>query len=422
VNSQRYWFGQSLLWLGVLYSSPECATAETVLPAVSDAVASEAALHLPVTQAEDQRSNRAATMANISPPEMLFSAPQRLDTIDKLAKSNSVSPEQVSHDAIVQLPMVQQQRQAESPSAANQPQKESVPHTIPRSPDLTVPANPEQTVDEVLDSTEPVDSGQETDAAAAIDPELGRLRVRERALTIEADPDAVFLSARVNYFHSDNILLDEFEPIDDQLLRVGLSLLATPNLGSQTQLFASVGGNVARYADLSDLDYQDLEMRAEIQRVLFPRTYGSLGWSNRQFFSADDGDRFLNDHSVRLSLSRRDPLAPQLTLDSFYQLRLSFADPIDRSRLSHTLGAALIYDIQPDLEVELDYQLALTDFTRDEREDAYHQVTARLSYNLSNSSRVILFAGFSFGRSSESNVDFNSSIAGVSFSTFLPLF
>jgi hypothetical protein len=254
------------------------------------------------------------------------------------------------------------------------------------------------------------------------DPELGNLRLRERELTAERDRDTVFLLGRVSYFKSDNILLDSIDPVDDQLIRGGISLLAVPSLGPRTQLVASINGNLARYSDLSELDYNDLEFRAGIRQTLFPRTYAEIGWSNRQFFSTDDGDRFLNDHSIRLSLNRRDQLAPQLTLRSFYQLRFGFADPSDRSRITNTLGASLNYDLQPNLTVGLNYQLVLTDFTQESREDGYQQITAQLNYDLTRNSRVSLFAGFSFGQSSDPDVDFDSSIFGIGFDMSLSLF
>ena len=269
--------------------------------------------------------------------------------------------------------------------------------------------------------TDLVEPGDLTAASPDIDPELGRLRLRERQVATRQEPQSVFLFGRIDYFNSDNILLNDFDPVNDQLLTASVSLLAAPNLGPRTQLIASVGGDFARYRQLSDLDYNDVQFRAGIRQTLFPRTYGEISWSNQQFFELD-GARFLNDHSLRLSLSRRDRLAPRLTLDSFYQFRVSFTDPAERSRLSNTIGTYLNYEIQPDLDVGLDYQLILTDFTQQERTDSYHQLLAQLSYNLSRNSRVSLYGGFSFGRSSDPNINFNSGILGIAVSANFALF
>ncbi|MEP0923092.1 hypothetical protein [Leptolyngbya sp. FACHB-711] len=251
----------------------------------------------------------------------------------------------------------------------------------------------------------------------ASDPELGEFQLRERELAERRPEQSVFFQGRIDYFRSNNILLDDVDPVDDQLITVGISVLGVPSIGPRTNLVASVGASLARYGDLSELNYNNLQFRLGVRHNLFPNTYGELSWTNQQLFSADDGDQFLNDHSIRLSLWRRDQLAPRLNLDSFYQFRLSFADPADRSRLVNTLGIYLSYEIQRDLEAGLDYQFVLTNFTQQEREDSYHQLTAQLSYNLSRKTSISLYGGFSFGRSSESSIDFDSSILGISLST-----
>jgi hypothetical protein len=263
--------------------------------------------------------------------------------------------------------------------------------------------------------------------SAADDSELGVLRLRERELEqleqFEAQPDSppsVFFIGRLNYFKSDNILLDRLAPIDDELLSLSATLLAVPSLGPDTLLITSVEGGLIHYNELSQLDYRELEFRASIRQLLSARSYGELGWSNQQLFS--EGDRFFNDHSLRLTLARRDPLADRLRLDSFYQLRLSFPDPSDRSRVINTLGVGLNYDVLRELQVGLDYQLTLTNFIQQDREDLYSQIVAQLSYNLSRNSSIILFGGFSFGDSSSSTLDFNSSIFGVSIDVSVPVF
>jgi hypothetical protein len=279
--------------------------------------------------------------------------------------------------------------------------------------------------DDQTTSTE-TDSANTDDSIDEGDPELGILRLREQELEqIEAQSESesaetVFFIGRLSFFKSDNILLDRIDPVDDELISLSATLLAAPRLGPDTLLITSVEGGLVHYNELSGLDYRELEFRASLRQFFSARTYGEIGWSNQQLF--DDGDRFFNDHSLRLSLSRRDPLTSDLRLDSFYQLRLSFADPSDRNRIINTLGVGLNYNLQPDLTVGLDYQLTLTDFTQQDRDDLYNQVVAQLSYDLSRNSRIILFGGFSFGDSSDSDVDFNSTIFGASIDVNVPLF
>nr|WP_242043648.1 MULTISPECIES: outer membrane beta-barrel protein [Cyanophyceae] len=305
--------------------------------------------------------------------------------------------------------------------------QQTVPTEPSAEPDL-VPTN-EQELQQTLPAEPPSEpdpalTNEQVDESEG-DEELGILRLREQELEqIETQSDSpaetVFFIGRLSYFKSDNILLDRLDPIEDELISLSATLLAAPRLGPDTLLLASVEGGLVHYNELSELDYRELEFRASLRQFLSARTYGEIGWSNQQLF--DDGDRFFNDHSLRLTLARRDPLASDLRLDSFYQLRLGFADPSDRSRITNTVGVGLNYNLQPDLQVGLDYQLTLTNFTQQDREDLYNQVVAQLSYDLSRNSRIILFGGVSFGDSSDSDVDFNSAIFGASIDVNVPLF
>lgn len=418
--NKKYWFGHSLVWIGVLSNSPD-AIAETVSSPTPNATS---ATQVSLTEGVEP----AAT--TVSPPEAIVSI-ERSDWIkpsdNKTAASitateapatpadencgNCAPSDQL--ELAEELEAVEGNQDADSGAAIDPELGRLRLHES----ELAIEPDPQ---------TEPSQSSQEPDSAANSDPELGRLRLQEREVVSEPvsepDVDTVFLRGRIDYFTSDNILLSDFDPTSDQFGRAGLSIVAVPQLGSNTQLLASVGGNFAFYNDLSELNYYSLELRAEVRQTIFPNTYATIGWSNRQLFSSADGDRFLNDHAVRFALSRRDSIAEQLTLNSYYQLRFNFTDPIDRSRLTNTIGTSLNYALQPDLDLGLSYQLDLIDFTQRDRNDAYHQVTAQLSYGLTRNSRVSLYGGFSFGGSSDSNINFDGSIVGVSFSTYLPLF
>ncbi|HEY9596913.1 MAG TPA: outer membrane beta-barrel protein [Cyanophyceae cyanobacterium] len=254
------------------------------------------------------------------------------------------------------------------------------------------------------------------------DPELGRLRLRE----LEPPPPppsepTVYLLGGVDYLRSNNIF-SGIDPVDDGLFSAGLTLLAVPSLGNGTSLFAAVSGNVIRYSYLGEYDYNELQLSLGVRQQMGRHTYGTVGWSNRQLFEQDRGDRFLNEHSVYLELGRQDSLTQQLTLNTFYQFRLSFADPTDRSQVIHYLGASLDYDLLPSLQLTLDYQFALADFTRQERLDNYHQLLTRLTYRMSSNSQIYLFGGYSFGDSSDSAIDFDGLVFGIGADVSLPLF
>lgn len=273
---------------------------------------------------------------------------------------------------------------------------------------------------------QPSDASQErtSDDETEADPELGVLQLRELELQLRRSPPppSVFLSAGMSYYKSDNILLDQIDPIDEQLISAQVLLLAAPRLNTRTSLLAAMEGSVIRYSDLTELDYNELEFRLGIRHFLSRRMYGEVGWSNQQLFEADGGDRFLNDHSLRLTLARRDPMLPRLNLDSFYQLRYSFAEPSDRSRILNTIGVSLKYDILNNLQAGLSYQFLLANFTEQDRQDTYHQLIAQLNYNLNRTTRISLYGGFSFGDSTRSDIGFDSTLFGASIDINLSLF
>lgn len=265
---------------------------------------------------------------------------------------------------------------------------------------------------------------------AACDVELGCIRIQEPLPTPPAPVRApvVYLLARFDYFRSNNIFLAP-APIEDGLIRPGLTLFAAPSLGPDTFLVLSIDGSLIRYSNQSQINYDEIRLRAGVLQRLSPTMFGEIGWSNQQLFISGDklpglpaGTRFLNDHGIRFELSRRDQLSPRLILNTFYQFRYSLADPDDRSRVINALIASLSYDIQPTLQAAIDYQYALANFTRQNREDHYHQAIARLTYTAFRNTQFNVFAGYSFGRSSDRTVDFNGFIFGVGVTWTLGLF
>jgi hypothetical protein len=253
------------------------------------------------------------------------------------------------------------------------------------------------------------------------DPELGNLRLRELVEPSPPSQPTVYLQGRLGYFRSDN-LFSGVDPIDDGLFNTGLRLVAAPSLGPQTTVFAGVGGNLIRYGNESQYDYNELRFDAGVRQQINKRTYGEVGWINRQLFDKKEGDRFLNDHSLYLALGRRDSLAKRLNLDTYYQFRISFADPSNRSQAINYLGASLGYDISSSLQASLDYEFSIADFTQRERLDQYHQVIGRLTYTMSPNSQLYVFGGRSFGDSSASEIDFDGFVFGAGVNLNLALF
>jgi hypothetical protein len=256
----------------------------------------------------------------------------------------------------------------------------------------------------------------------ANDPELGQIQTRPREsdelgkILIRPKPKppaaakskSVYLLANANYFTTANAFSAR-DRISDGLVRTGVTLFYAPALGPSTYLITSADANIVRYNRLSQLNYNELRFRAGISQRLSPVMFGELGWSNQQLFATERGfagtfrgDRYLNDNSLRFELSRRDRLSPKLSLVTFYQLRRSFTDREDSDRLSNTLYASLAYKLTPKVELALNYQYNRSDYINRDRRDHFHQVLGQLSWNTTKQLQTNLFAGYSFGSSSDS--------------------
>ncbi|MBN3872627.1 hypothetical protein [Nostoc sp. JL33] len=258
------------------------------------------------------------------------------------------------------------------------------------------------------------------------DRELG-LRVRLRPLEQQPPPPTEqpvvkfkpigYLQSRIGYFQTDNIFSSNDIPIEDGLIISGLTLASAYfPLGSKTYLNGSIDGNLIRYINQSQYDYNQVRFNLSIYQQLSQRMYGEITWSDQQLFYANNsdhldsfkaGDRFLNENSLQLSLGRRDPLTPKLTLDSFYELNVNFADPLSRNRIINSFWVSLNYYLQKPLQVGIDYQVNFSDFTQRDREDQFHRLFGHLNYRISNTTNMNVQAGVSLGSSTEENIDFD---------------
>ncbi len=225
-----------------------------------------------------------------------------------------------------------------------------------------------------------------------------------------------YLQARVGYFNSSNIFSASVDPIGDSLIFYGLTLASAYfPLGSNTYITGSIDGNQIHYLDQSIYNYNQLRFNLSVYRQLSRRMYGEISLSNQLLFYANNsdnfkaGDRFLNENSIRLSLGRRDPLTTKLVLDSFYELSLNFSDPESRSRIINSFWLSLSYLLQKPLQVGINYQLNLSDFTNrpDSREDEFHRLFGHLTYRVSTHSNFNVQGGVSFGSSNAPSIDFD---------------
>jgi hypothetical protein len=234
-----------------------------------------------------------------------------------------------------------------------------------------------------------------------------------------------FLLGRVSFFQTNNLFSSDVDAIQDGLIYSGLTFASAPlKLGAKTYLSGSIDGNIIRYINQSEFNYNQLRLNVDLYHQLSKRMYGELGWSNQQLFYARDskrygfasGDRFLNENSFHLSLGRRDPLSSKLMLDSYYEFRVSFAEtPEKRDRVINSLWLGLNYYLQQPLQVGLNYQASLSNFSERDREDFYHRLFSSLNYKLSDNSNISAQAGVSIGNSTESSIDFNGWFFSVNY-------
>jgi len=345
-----------------------------------------------------------------------------------------------------QIPIAQTNPQQISPvpenTQQNPPQLESQPTLDLTSPP---PATIEQKLPELqidkLQSQEDLKrrlrDSKQPPTDLTIRGELGNLRLLQQPLE-QLEPPSLepqkpeyepvgYLLGYVGYFHTNNLFASEVNPIEDGLVFSGLTLAsASFPVGKKTYINGAIDGNLIRYANQGKYNYNQVRLNVGLYQQLTSRMYGEIGWSNQQLFYAKDlnlignefdaGDRFLNEHSVRLSLGRRDSLNSRLTLDSLYEFRASFSEPESRSRLTNSLSLSLNYYLQKSMLVGLNYQLNYSDFTQRRREDLYHRLYAQLTYGLDNYSNVNLQGGVSLGDSTERDLNFNGWFFSLNYS------
>lgn len=290
----------------------------------------------------------------------------------------------------------------------------------------------------IVNSTD--EKNKQPNANGDIDIELGEFRVLERPLEqlpIPKQSVAKFkpigsLLARFGYFQTSNIFSAEIDPEVDGLFYSGLTLSSVPlKLGGKTYLRSSIDGNIFRYMNQSDFNYNQLRFNLGIFQRLSSKMYAELGWRNQQLFYARDsdrfniasGDKFLNENAFRLSLGRRDSLSKKLILDSFYELRVSLTDlPAKRDRIVNYLSVFLNYYLQKPLQVGFGYQFNYSDFTERTRQDQYHRLLANLNYKISDDSNISVQTGVSLGSSTQENIDFDGWFFSINYNLELGKF
>lgn len=268
------------------------------------------------------------------------------------------------------------------------------------------------------------------------DNDLGILRIRNQPQlpVAAAQPPAKigFLSARLAIASSDNILLainDVGGLTGDTFLRPSIAFGVYPSLGPQTALIANADLGLQRYGAQSSLNYDDLRLRVGLRQGLTPRSYGQLVFTYQELYRpGGNRGRFFKNTALGLTLGRRDPITPELVLDTYYLLQFNGAQSTssgtatDFSRLFQAAGGYLGYDITPQIQAGISYQLNFIDYTAQDRFDTFQQVLGQVVYRITPTLRFNVYGGVSFGRSSEPRVRFNDTFFGAAIDATIPLF
>ncbi|MEB3356710.1 MAG: outer membrane beta-barrel protein [Synechococcales bacterium] len=213
-------------------------------------------------------------------------------------------------------------------------------------------------------------------------------------------------------------------PVEDTAFVNGATLLATPELGSRTDLVARASGSFVRFANSDGYNLLGLELG--VRQRLGRRTFGDLGWRYRQIYGlGSNGDS--SENAAQLVISRFDELNSRLSLNSSYELRASFNQDADRNRISNRLSLGLQYDLTSNLQGLLNYRFIYDDFTRRDRLDSRHQLSAGLIYRFNRNVFLGGSVSYLFGESLDllddnNSRDFDGVSVGINFGLNLPLF
>lgn len=300
-------------------------------------------------------------------------------------------------------------------------------------------AQDEETSDPLSERLERLQREAQAEESGELDDELGTLRIQQtrgraneelgvlRLLqTAQAPPPPPkppisFLTGRLGFFSSENAFRSN-PRLSETINQAGLAYYLFPKLSDRTSLYAIAETNLARYGNFGTVDYNELEVQLGIRQRLLPRTFAQIGWRNQRLYSPGYRERLFSVHYIDTLISHRSILNRKTWVDGFYQARLGFADPESASRFRQTFTVSLNYGVTRDFRTSLLYQLDLDDYTQVSRHDTYQQLLGVISYNLTPESRVSLFGGTRFGRSSSPGVNLNDTFYGAGLNVSVPLF
>ncbi len=374
-------------------------------------------LAVPITATLAAVESDPSNLDDVANSEWWLQSPERLPPGD-----NGAEPENITVPMTVPTP-----RDRPSQTPTQTPTQTPSPSTV--SPPTPTASNPDADNDLGRIPIRPI---------PLVDEDLGELPIRNLPSPPPPRPKWLFVGANIGYFGTSNTFFTRTKNADGSI-QTGLSLTVLLPLGPKTYFNGAIEGNVIRFGTFSQRNYDERRLRAGILQQLSPRMYGGVGWSDQKFYAAKEGfssvlsgDRFLNENSFHIDLSRTDPITKRLALSSFYQLRWSLSSRANDDRLSNTFFTSLSYRLSPSWTASADYLLSWSHYTQIRRDPIFQQVNLRTRYMLSRDFSANLYGGFTFGNPSEPSqklglnsndrADYNGWSFGVTFAYSRGLF
>lgn len=254
--------------------------------------------------------------------------------------------------------------------------------------------------------------------------DLGVLRLLQTAESVPEPPKppVAFVSGRLGFVDLDNVFRSPESRMSEQIYQSGLAVYFLPKISQDTSLYAIAETNLARYNNISEVNYNEVQLQIGIKQRLLRNTFAQIGWRNQRLYSPGYRDQVFGVQYIDALVSHRQILTPKVWIDGFYQARLGFADPSRSSRFRQTFTASFNYGISRDLRTSVLYQLDFDDYTQIPRFDTYQQVLGVVSYRITPEARVTVFGGTRFGRSSDSAIDLDDTFYGAGLNVTVPLF
>jgi hypothetical protein len=290
------------------------------------------------------------------------------------------------------------------------------PQRFKQKPSVTVAENAENVVVPIIttpkadtatpDNTQPsnINFSDETESEDG----LGEVEIIRRPIP-RRQPDIQLQIRSTGFFN-----------LDDTGLSSSATLLATPKIGPETRLVTFAGGGILLFQQLALSDFSFLNAGVGVRHKLAEGTYGQVGFLHERLY-ATRNSAFVVDNSLRLGVDWERQLAPRLQLNTAYELRGSVTDqstPFDQSRIANSLAIGLRYDITPQLESALGYQLVINSFTgKSIGTRVEQQVGASMTYRVSSTTFVTGSISYLFGRAFDpffGSVELNNIVFGVS--------